>query len=303
VPHLVWCKVLAGPFRLGGNNNEEAHDYEKPQHELTLPTFYIARYPITNAQFALFVEDGGYNDRQWWTEAGWAWRHGAEPDLSWITDTDFRERYAEHIAQLRPIERRHEPFSWHDERLNLPTQPVTGVSWYEAMAYCTWLQQQLILHGRSVSVDGVSWDTLLTSGSWQVRLPTEAEWEKAAGWDVVAGHKRVYAWGNEWEKAMANVANQVGLPSAVGVFPAGAAACGALDMTGNVWEWTLSRFMGYPYGHDSRHDPEGEDERVLRGGGWSDNHWRARVSVRTDSLPLQSAIDIGMRVVLGPVLK
>ena len=81
MPHLTWCKVPAGPFLLGANNNEEeADDDEKPQHELTLPTFYIARYPITNAQFAPFVEDGGYKDRQWWTEAGRAWLDGAEPD-------------------------------------------------------------------------------------------------------------------------------------------------------------------------------------------------------------------------------
>jgi formylglycine-generating enzyme required for sulfatase activity len=186
VPRLTWCKVPAGPFRLGANTNEDAYADEKPQHELTLPTFYIACYPITNAQFAPFVEAGGYQERQWWTDAGCAWRHGAEPDLSRITDTDLHKRYADWMAQ-RPLERRGEPFFWHWADHNLPTQPVTGVSWYEDMAYCTWLQQQLTVHGRSFAIDGVSLATLLTSGNWQVRLPTEAEWEKAAGWDAVAG--------------------------------------------------------------------------------------------------------------------
>jgi formylglycine-generating enzyme required for sulfatase activity len=301
VPILAWCKVQAGPFRLGANNHEEAYEDEKPQHELTLPTFYIARYLITNAQFAPFMEDGGYEDRQWWTDAGRAWLDGAEADVSWIADADLRKQWADWLAQ-RPKERRREPFFWYDERLNLPTQPVTGVSWYEAMAYCAWLQQQLSVHGRSFTTDEVALDTLLTNGNWQLRLPTEAEWEKAAGWDAAAGHKRVYAWGDEWDETRANVPNQAGLPSPVGVFPTGAAACGALDMTGNVWEWTLNRYMDYPYRHDMPHDLEGEAPRVLRGGAWSNRHRDARVSSRDHGHPGVFLPGIGVRVVVGPVL-
>jgi formylglycine-generating enzyme required for sulfatase activity len=300
VPHLAWCKVPAGPFLFGANSDEEADD-EKPQQELTLPTFYMARYLITNAQFAPFVEDGGYTYRQWWTEAGWAWRNGAEPDPSWIPEEKLRKDYADLLAQ-RPAERRNEPFYWHDERLNLTTQPVTGVSWYEATAYCAWLQQQLTVHGQSFAIDGVTLDTLLTSGDWQVRLPTEAEWEKAAGWDAAAGRKRVYAWGDEWDKAKANVeSSNIGLPSAVGIFPAGAAPCGALDMTGNVWEWTVSQYTN-PYRHDARHDPE-EILRVLRGGAWFTNRRYARVSYRSRFHPEYFSDDIGVRVVVAPVLQ
>ncbi len=117
---------------------------------------------------------------------------------------------------------------------NLPNHPVTGVSLYEAMAYGAWLQQQLAIHGRSFAVDAGLLDTLLASGNWQVRLPTEAEWEKAAGWDPGTRHKRLYAWGDVWDETKANVVNQVGRPSAVGVFPVGASAYDVLDMTGNV---------------------------------------------------------------------
>jgi formylglycine-generating enzyme required for sulfatase activity len=295
VPHLIWCKVPAGSFLLGANNNEEeANDNEKPQHELTLPTFYIARYPITNARFAPFVEDGGYQDRQWWTKAGWAWLDGVEAQL------DFRKQFSNWLEQ-RSEERPSEPFYWRDERLNLPTQPVSGVNWYEAMAYCTWLQQQLTMYGQSCAMDGVALDTLLTSDNWQVRLPTEAEWEKAAGWDAAAGRKRVYAWGDTWDETKANVEGNIGHTSAVGIFPAGAAPCGALDMTGNVWEWTVSQYTSYR--HEARHDPEGETLRALRGGYWPGSRRPARVSERFGSRPERFFNYVGVRVVMAPVLQ
>jgi formylglycine-generating enzyme required for sulfatase activity/energy-coupling factor transporter ATP-binding protein EcfA2 len=301
LPDLAWCEVPAGPFRLGArDDDQEAYDDEKPSREVTVPTFYVARYPITNAQFARFIADGGYDNRQWWTEAGWAWRNGAEPNLSSIGDEDLRRRYADWLAQ-RPVERRCEPFFWHDEQLNLPQQPVVGVTWYEAMAYCAWLQQQFASRGSTIAVGAESLETLLARGNWQLRLPTEAEWEKAAGWDPVAGRKRLYAWGDEWDETKANVNRQIDLPSVVGIFPAGAAACGALDMTGNVWEWTSSQSVDYPYQNDERNDPEGEAIRVLRGGSWYGDQRVARVSCRTHDHPDNFDVTIGCRVVLAPV--
>ena len=89
MPDLLWCRVPAGPFLMGSTEqDEDAYEDEKPQHTLHLPEFYVARYPITNAQYRPFVEGGGYDDADYWTVEGWAWRNGAEADLSAIDDED-----------------------------------------------------------------------------------------------------------------------------------------------------------------------------------------------------------------------
>jgi len=170
------------------------------------------------------------------------------------------------------------------------------------MAYCAWLHQQCIMHGQGMTMASEPLATILSTGNWQVCLSTEAEWEKAAGWDADTRQKRRYAWGDTWDATRANVDNQVGYPCAVGVFPAGAAACGALDMTGNVWEWTLSQYADYPYKPDARNNPVGDARRVLRGGAWDYDARDARVSSRSYALPAVFNDSVGVRVVVAPVL-
>jgi formylglycine-generating enzyme required for sulfatase activity/energy-coupling factor transporter ATP-binding protein EcfA2 len=303
LPAFAWCEVPGGRFLMGANADEEAYDDEKPQHWLTLQTFYVARYPVTNAQFAPFIEDGGYAERCWWTAAGWAWRQGREGklDLSWLHES-LHQQYRDWLAG-RPVEARHEPYYWGDERFNLSNQPVVGITWYEAMAYCTWLQAQCLEAEGASAVVGQPLAALLVQGGWQIRLPTEAEWEKAAGWDPVAQQKRVYAWGDTWDESRTNVNQSVGQPSVVGVFPAGAAMCGAMDMMGNVWEWTLSRYVEkYPYRGKVLHRLEGTKIRALRGGAWDGNARRARVSCRTHDAPANFNLNAGLRVVVAPAL-
>src|SRR5262249_2930629 len=91
--------------------------------------------------------------------------------------------------------------------------PITGVSWHDARAYAAWAGK---------------------------RLPSEAEWEKAASWDAGTGQKRRYPWGDTWDVRLCNSSDlDIGHTTAVGAFsPYGDAPCGAVDMAGNVWEWT-----------------------------------------------------------------
>ncbi len=111
---VVW--VPPGPFLMGRSDaDKQAQDREKPQHQVTLPGYWIGRYPVTNAQFARFIEGGGYRNRSYWTEAGWERRESQ----GWT-----------------------QPRYWNDGKYNDPAQPVVSVSWYEAVAYCRWLSER-----------------------------------------------------------------------------------------------------------------------------------------------------------------
>ncbi|HDQ71340.1 MAG TPA: NACHT domain-containing protein, partial [Chloroflexi bacterium] len=152
--------VPGGPFLMGSREGDEgAYDDEYPQHTVEVADFSISKYPVTNGQYANFVDAGGYDEPGYWSEAGWAWRTGeSEPDLSVIEDEETRKNYAGWLAQ-RPPEKRDRPFWWDDPTWNLDNHPVVGVSWYEALAYTRWLTERT---------------------GQPYRLPTEAEWEKAA---------------------------------------------------------------------------------------------------------------------------
>ncbi|HLY31696.1 MAG TPA: SUMF1/EgtB/PvdO family nonheme iron enzyme [Ktedonobacterales bacterium] len=136
--------------------------------------------------------------------------------------------------------------------------PVDNLSWQDAVAYATWLAQ----------VTGQPW-----------RLPTEAEWEKAArGTDG-----RIYPWGDQWDKTRANTYDGgPGHTTPVGSYPNGASPYGAQDMAGNVWEWTSSLYKLYPYNPATSEDG-GRDRTsvlVLRGGSWDYSPWGARAAFR-----------------------
>lgn len=175
----------------------------------------------------LFVKAEGYAEKQWWSKAGWQ----EKEEGGW-----------------------QQPRYWNDSRFNLPNQPVVGVSWYEAEAYCNWLTNEL-----NVQKD------------MTIRLPTEAEWECAAR--GIAGRR--YAWGNDTPTPEHANYDETGLnrTNAVGCFPKGCTEEGLYDMAGNVWQWCQDWYAKDYYETckqkgvvDDPTGPEKGDRRVLRGG-------------------------------------
>jgi formylglycine-generating enzyme required for sulfatase activity len=153
--------------------------------------------------------------------------------------------------------------------------PVVNVSWHDALGYVQWLAERT---GKPY------------------RLPTEAEWEKAArgqeGW--------LWPWGNDWDPARVNCKpDGLGRTSARGQYsPAGDSPYGCADMAGNVWEWCSSSDRPYPYlVEDGRENPLGNERRILRGGSWyNDTPNYARCAYRGRSHPNSTEVYLGFRV-------
>jgi formylglycine-generating enzyme required for sulfatase activity len=259
LPDIAWCQVPAGPFLMGsGDDDGMAYDDENPQHhnETITQGYRVSRYPTTNAQYAAFVEAGGYQEWRYWTDAGWVLKEVGK----WAGPVD-----------------RGEPF-------NLPNHPVGGVSWYEVVAFCRWLTEQLHQNG------GLAADKEIT-------LPTESQWEKAArGTDG-----QIYPWGNEPDPNRANCDDSgIGATSAAGCFPGGASPYGVEDISGNVWEWCRTKWEDNYENYQEDNDLEGGDLRVLRGGSFYGGQWYVRCAFRYRNYPQYRHVNYGFRVVAAP---
>jgi iron(II)-dependent oxidoreductase len=226
-------EVPAGFFEMGSRWESFAYDNELPARNIFLPAFKIDRLLTTNEEYARFVEAGGYERREFWSDEGWTWR----AQENWTSPLYWRRVDGQWLLQ-----------TMFEESPMPPTHPVTGVSWYEAEAYAKFMKK---------------------------RLPTEAEWEKAASWDALLNRKRRFAWGDENPGPIhANFGNHFRGTTPVGSFPAGASSYGCLDMTGNVWEWTGDSFEGYPNFEPFPYPEYSEiwfdgDHRILKGGSWA----------------------------------
>ena len=178
------------------------------------------------------------------------------------------------------------PRHWEGEQYpeGKADHPVVYVSWHDAMAYCQWLKEKT---------------------GQNYRLPTEAEWERAAAWDGEKSVKRRYAWGDEWDPKRCNTREAgPGNTTPVGQYsPAGDSPCGASDMIGNVWEWCSSLYASYRYSaDDGRERPEASGARVMRGGSWNYHRDDARCAVRGRNPPDNWNHYSGFRVVVSPIL-
>ena len=170
------------------------------------------------------------------------------------------------------------PGAWEDQ-LEHPTRPVVGVNWHEACAYAAWATARL----REAGHEGV------------VRLPTEAEWERAAR----GTEGRKDPWGGDGPNdRLLNFGANVGAPTPVGVYPLGATPEGLCDLAGNVWEWCSDWFGSYADAKDV--DPQGPPSgsgRVLRGGSWNNDPQYCRSAYRYRHRPDVRFNDTGFRVV------
>lgn len=158
-PPFAWCYVPKGMVRMagGGYVPEDGRSY-------AVGSFYIGKFPVTNAQYARFMSDGAYQRQAFWTGAGWRWRQ----TNGW-----------------------HEPEHWQDPRFNHNDHPVVGVSWYEAVAFVRWLN--LRLHHQQKRENQPQF-----TGS--LRLPTEHQWQLAAQGE----EGREFPWGDDWDVQRCN---------------------------------------------------------------------------------------------------
>jgi formylglycine-generating enzyme required for sulfatase activity len=171
-----------------------------------------------------------------------------------------------------------------------PAHPATFVTWPDALAYCRWLEATL----KTASDTPAHVRQRLAEG-WRVRLPSEAQWEKAArGTDG-----RRFPWGAEPRRDRANFAGSGTTP--VGRFPCPECPYGLADMSGNVWEWTASPNQPYPYDpHDDGANLDADALWVMRGGHFGDEARLVRTTTRGAAEPGARRPFIGFRVALVP---
>ena len=255
-------KITGGAFEMGSNGSEELD--EKPRHNVTVGSFYLAKYELTLQEFKAFIDDTGYKTGA--DMDGWSWiLIGADrimkPGVNWRCNAQ---------GNIRP------PSEYQ--------YPVVHVTWYDATTYGAWLSKKT---GKNY------------------RLPTEAEWEYAAGggnpalglrsvWSGTSDIENLYTFANyNSDKDTFNYAAPCGmfLPNRLGLF----------DMSGNVWEWCSDWYADNYYKNSPSIDPQGPETgttRLMRGGFWGSAEYYCRTAYRAKIEPGSHFYDIGFRIAL-----
>ena len=253
-PIPYWCYVRGGRYRIGGWERNEASAY------VILRPFWIARVPMTVAQYRAFIEAGGYVNDAYWTARGRAWKQEVK---------------------------RREPWGWNEARFAQAMQPVIGVAWYEAAACGAWVNahlQDLLPPGYVVR--------LPTEAEWEVAAAYDDTGRRRTyPW----GEETPTA-----ERADFDRDSMEEGPLPVGGRLAGAAACGALDMAGSAWEATTSRYWQYPAGSAwwEKDFPPYKWDVPWRGGSWWNDSTFVRCGARYRGDP--NFDGHGFRLVVAP---
>lgn len=264
------AEIQGGTFLLGGTLDLPfVFDNEKWAHPVEIQPFRIARAPVTNGEFASFVEDRGYFRSELWSEEGWRWREqvGAEHPVYWqrVAGGGWTRRCYDAIL----------PLGEHE--------PIIHVNWYEAEAYCRWA-------GRRLPAEA----------EWEVA----ASATPAPSGRALARHKRIYPWGDQPPSpSRANLDGQAGGCIDVGALPGSDSPFGCRQMIGNVWEWTGTTFGPYPgfiadpYKEYSQ--PWFGTHKVLRGGCWVTRSRMIRNTWRNFYTPDRRDVLAGFRTCAG----
>ncbi len=272
-------RVPAGLFTMGSDKmyDSYAYDDELPQHleHSIIRPYLIGKYPVTNAEFQAFVDDPeGYCHDRWWAEAGRKWRGNRTGPEKLGGDFD------------------------------LPNHPVVLVTWYEAVAYCNWLTKRInkLANQQEGKLPPELQEILSQSSasSLLARLPTEAEWEKAARGE----DGRIWPWGNQFDTRKCNSREGgIGQTTPVGQYsPDGDSPYGCAEMAGNVWEWCQTKWLGsyQQYGQKVQERESLEGSRVLRGGSFYCAQEYVRCAYRRRGDLDYLLRDLGFRLVVSP---
>ena len=261
-------EVDGGLFELGTGHADQEHDArvaftwdnERPAHKVFLEDFQIDRAPVSVGEYLEFMNDGGYNDFRWWHSAGW---EKVNTEL-WQAPLYWEQYGSEWMIR---------DFSGLHPALDKADEPVSHVSFLEASAYAKWAGK---------------------------RLPTEAEWEKAATFVPSLDAKQSFPWGerqpdetkgNFFENGHWSVAP-------IGAYPEGASAYGCQQLMGDVWEWTISDYTPYPgfkTDFDEYNDKWFVGQKVLRGGSFATPRSHIRATYRNFFHPHERWMIAGFR--------
>ena len=251
------AEVPGGTFILGAEREEPfTFDNEKWAHPVEVKPFAVAKVPVTQREFAAFVDESGYARRRLWSDAGWRWREAARavcPVYWQRTSTGGWERRC--FDAWIPLE---------------PNQPVVHVNWYEADAYCRWAGRRL--------PSELEWEMAAAAEPYHGAVELSSGKRQFPWGDQPPDSRRAHLdWG--WGQKGARCS-----PIAVNSLPEGDSAFGCRQMIGNVWEWTSSAFQPYPGFVPDRYkeysQPWFGTHKVLRGGCWATrarllrNTWR-----------------------------